>query len=202
MQRYRASPNLLPGDGIARYYGKIMSAETASRHFQALLLGLPWQNDEAVMFGRRMITARKVAWYGDRPFSYTYSRTTKEALPWNSELLALKRLAERITGSQFNSCLANLYHTGSEGVAWHSDDEKTLAANAAIASLTFGAERLFAFKHKRTKETQSLILEHGSLLTMEGSTQTHWLHRLPPRKKVTGARINLTFRSMLQEDAS
>lgn len=188
----------MPADGKVRYFGPVLSEEKAWRSFDRLLGELAWANDEAVMFGRRMVTARKVAWYGDRPFAYTYSRSTKEALPWTRELRALKRLAERLTGSTFNSCLANLYHNGSEGMAWHSDDEKTLAPNAAIASLSLGAARDFGFKHKRTKETHFVFLEHGSLLTMEGATQTHWMHRLPRRLRVKEARINLTFRTMLQ----
>lgn len=174
-----------------------MTEREASRAFKKLFTGLAWQNDEAVLFGRRIVTARKVAWYGDRPFPYTYSRITRQALPWTPELRALKRLAENQTGAAFNSCLANLYHSGLEGVAWHSDDEKTLRPEAVIASISLGAERDFGFRHKRTKETLWLALEHGSLLTMEGSIQKNWLHRLPPRKRVKEARINLTFRSML-----
>ena len=137
-----------------------------------------------------------MAWYGDSDFSYTYSGTTKQALPWTAELLELKALVERITGGSFNSCLLNLYHNGSEGMAWHSDDEKALEKHSGIASLTLGAERKFAFRHKRTKATVSLLLEHGSLLMMKDETQTHWLHRLPPTKKVATPRINLTFRTM------
>jgi alkylated DNA repair dioxygenase AlkB len=91
----------------------------------------------------------------------------------------------------------NLYHSGEEGMAWHSDGEKDLKKNGAIASVSFGAERKFAFKHKQTKETIALNLEHGSLLIMKGATQTNWLHRLPPTKKVDKARINLTFRTII-----
>jgi len=91
----------------------------------------------------------------------------------------------------------NLYHDGDEGMAWHSDDEKTLAKNAAIASFSFGAERKFSFKHKHTKETVSLVLENGSLLVMKGATQTNWLHRLPPTKKIQEPRVNLTFRTIV-----
>ena len=82
-------------------------------------------------------------------------------------------------------------------MAYHSDDEKSLGRNSAIASLSFGAERNFLFKHKITKETRSVLLENGSLLVMKENTQTHWLHRLPPTKKITEPRINLTFRTML-----
>ena len=83
-------------------------------------------------------------------------------------------------------------------MAWHSDDETDLKKNGAIASLSFGAERKFAFKHKQSKEKVDLYLEHGSLLVMKDTTQSHWLHRLPPTKKVTTARINLTFRTIVE----
>jgi alkylated DNA repair dioxygenase AlkB len=43
-----------------------------------------------------------------------------------------------------------------------------------------------------------LVLEHGSLLAMKDQTQSFWLHRLPPTKKVSGARINLTFRTIVK----
>ncbi|MGB5462470.1 MAG: alpha-ketoglutarate-dependent dioxygenase AlkB, partial [Aureibaculum sp.] len=82
--------------------------------------------------------------------------------------------------------------------AWHSDGEKDLKKNGAIASLSFGAARKFSFKHKATKETYSLILENGSLLVMRGLTQTNWLHRLPPTKKIFKPRINLTFRTIVK----
>ncbi|RZL05934.1 MAG: alpha-ketoglutarate-dependent dioxygenase AlkB, partial [Pedobacter sp.] len=78
----------------------------------------------------------------------------------------------------------------------HSDGEKDLKKNGAIGSLTLGAERKFAFKHKVSKETISLVLENGSLLVMKGETQTYWLHRLPPTKTVSKPRINLTFRTI------
>ena len=117
-------------------------------------------------------------------------------MPWNKELLELKELVEHKTGETFNSCLLNLYHSGEEGMAWHSDGEKDLKKNGAIASLSFGAERKFSFKHKVTKQNVSLQLEKGSLLVMTGETQTNWLHRLPPTKKVKMPRINLTFRTI------
>jgi len=188
--------NLLPYEGTVHYYGKLMPREQADRYLEALLHHIAWQNDEAVIFGKRIITKRKVAWYGEKPFEYTYSNTTKTALPWTTELQQLKQLAEQETGETYNSCLLNLYHSGDEGMAWHSDGEKDLKKNGAIASLSFGAERKFAFKHKQNGIKVELELEHGSLLVMKGTTQTYWLHRLPPTKKVANARINLTFRTI------
>ncbi|MCZ8215787.1 MAG: alpha-ketoglutarate-dependent dioxygenase AlkB [Cyclobacteriaceae bacterium] len=189
--------NLLPHDGVVNYYGKIMSDQEALNFFNNLFNTIEWRNDEAVIYGKHYVTKRKVAWYGDKPYAYSYSNTTKEALPWTTELQILKTLAEKLSGETYNSCLLNLYHTGEEGMAWHSDAEKTLKKHGAIASFSFGAERKFAFKHKKTADTISLLLEHGSLLIMKGTTQDHWLHRLPPTTKVKRPRINLTFRTIV-----
>ncbi|GFD75141.1 alpha-ketoglutarate-dependent dioxygenase AlkB family protein [Tenacibaculum mesophilum] len=190
--------NLLPKDGTVNHYGIVLSKELADHYYEALLKSIEWRNDEAIIFGKRMVTKRKVAWYAEQPFEYSYSNITKTALPFTRELLALKELVEKETGETYNSCLLNLYHDGSEGMAWHSDGEKDLKKNGAIASLSFGAERRFGFKHKQTKETVYKVLEHGSLLVMKDETQTHWLHRLPPTKKVHRPRVNLTFRTIVR----
>ena len=191
------SLNLLPFDGEVYYYGSVFHSEEADNYFVNLMNKIEWKNDEAILFGKHIITKRKVAWYGDHRYSYTYSKTTKDALPWTEDLLKIKSLIEKVLNYKFNSCLLNLYHTGEEGMAWHSDGEKDLKKNGAIASLSFGAERKFAFKHKQTGEVVNTLLEHGSLLVMKGTTQTHWLHRLPPTKKITTPRINLTFRTII-----
>lgn len=188
--------NLLPRNGTVQYYGKVLNQNEANQYLELLLNKIEWRNDEAIIFGKKIITKRKVAWYGEKPFEYTYSKTTKLALPWTTELLELKTMVEQKTGETFNSCLLNLYHNGSEGMAWHSDGEKDLKKNGAVASLSFGAERKFAFKHKKTKEKVELILESGSLLIMKDETQSHWLHRLPPTKLIKKPRVNLTFRTI------
>ena len=82
--------NWLPYQGTVNYYGKLMSVEKASFYLKALLETIDWRNDEAVIFGKKIITKRKVAWYGEKPFEYTYSNTTKQALTWTKELLELK----------------------------------------------------------------------------------------------------------------
>lgn len=190
--------NLLPKDGVVHYYGTVLGKAEADNYLAYLLEEIEWRNDEAVIFGKHIVTKRKVAWYGEKPFEYTYSNTTKRALVFTKELLELKAIAEQRTGETYNSCLLNLYHNGSEGMAWHSDGETDLKKNGAIASMSFGAVRKFAFKHKLTKEKVDLILDHGSLLVMKGITQYHWLHRLPPTKKVLLPRVNLTFRTIVE----
>ena len=192
-----AEINLLPKDGTVNYYGPLMPMQKATQYLDSLLNNIEWKNDEAIIFGKKIITKRKVAWYGDKGFEYEYSNVKKTALPWTQELLELKALTEQKTGETFNSCLLNLYHNGSEGMAWHSDAEKDLKKHAPIASLSFGAERKFAFKHKQSKEVISVVLQHGSLLIMKDATQTNWLHRLPPTKVISKPRINLTFRTIV-----
>ncbi|MFT5165131.1 MAG: alkylated DNA repair dioxygenase AlkB [Saprospiraceae bacterium] len=188
--------NLLPYDGTVNYYGKVFDHQKAQRYLNYLLEEIPWKNDEAFIFGKHIITKRKVAWYGDENFSYTYSNATKHALAWTPELLALKKRSEELSGTTYNSCLLNLYHDGDEGMGYHSDDEKALGKVTTIASLSFGADRRFLFKHKTTKQKVELLLESGSLLVMKDATQAHWLHRLPPTKLVKRPRVNLTFRQM------
>jgi len=192
------TPNdLLPYDGEAIYHREILNAAEADHYFNTLLNTVGWQNDEVVIFGKRIVTKRQVAWYADACYNYTYSNTTKEALPWTKELLELKQLAEKLSGHTYNSCLLNLYHDGDEGMGWHSDNEKELKKDGAIASLSFGAERKFVFKHRDSKEKVEVMLAHGSMLVMKGTTQTHWLHSLPKSKKVITPRVNLTFRLMV-----
>ena len=188
--------NILPYDGITNYHGKILSEAKSAFYYQKLLTEIEWKNDEAIIFGKKIITKRKVAWYGDSEYSYTYSKVTKTANLWIKELLELKEIVEKESNETYNSCLLNLYHSGEEGMAYHSDGEKMLRKNGAIASLSLGAERKFSFKHKENKQRIDIVLERGSLLVMKEGTQQNWLHRLPPTKKVNTPRINLTFRTI------
>lgn len=189
--------NILKQDGVVDYYGHLLSIADADDYFKTLFNTIEWKNDEVMIFGKRIVTKRKAAWYGDQAFEYTYSNTTKKALPWTQALKELKRLVEQQTEESYNSCLLNLYHDGSEGMTWHSDDEDDLKKNGAIASLSLGAERKFSFKHKKTKQSCSINLENGSLIVMKGRTQHYWLHCVPKTKKVTEPRINLTFRTIM-----
>ena len=209
--------NHLPNDGVVNYYGPILSDKQVAYYYENMLEKIAWKHDEAIIFNKPLTndnyivsqktttklvtTKRKVAWYADKPFEYTYSNVTKKALPWTEELLELKCLVEEKSGHIYNACLLNLYHDGSEGMAWHSDAEKNLKPEAAITCLSLGAERKFSLKHKKTKESVSLFLQAGSLLIMLGKTQQYWLHRLPTTKTVVSPRISLTFRSIVTNDA-
>jgi alkylated DNA repair dioxygenase AlkB len=189
--------NLLPFDGEAWYFNGLLKLQESNQYYNALLKTILWKHDEVMIFGKHLVTKRKMAWYAIGDIPYKYSNLTRTALPFTKELFALKALAESISGESFNACLLNLYQDGSEGMGWHSDDEKSIIPNSAIASISLGCKRKFVFRHKKTRETIPVELENGSLLVMKGSTQVHWQHALPKLKRVTEPRINLTFRNMV-----
>ena len=191
------SRNLLPRDGEAIYFGPLCTANEADELFAALMEEIDWQHDRVKLYGREIVTKREVAWHGDAAFQYTYSHNTKTALPWTPTLQNIKQMVEAESGDSFNCCLLNLYHSGEEGMAWHADDEKELLPDGAIASVSLGAPRRFVFRHKADKEKAEILLAHGSLLLMRGTTQSHWEHSLPVMKRANGARINLTFRTIV-----
>ena len=195
--------NLLPYDGIVNDYGVIFTLQQADDYLAYLEHNIAWRHDEAVIYGKHIITARQVAWYGEQNFAYTYSGTTRTALPWDGVLSDIKQQVEQqlaaVSPVCFNSCLLNRYADGSQGMAWHSDDEASLGKNSVIASVSFGATRKFAFKHKQTQEKREFMLQHGQLIVMRGSTQTHWRHAIMKSSKIHTPRINLTFRTMLPQ---
>jgi alkylated DNA repair dioxygenase AlkB len=138
-----------------------------------------------------------VAWYGDPQASYRYSGIAHTPLPWLPLLAELKIQIELQSKQSFNSVLCNLYRSGQDSMGWHADKEPELGNNPYIASLSFGAARLFKFRHLKTKDTVDVILENGSLLLMGGELQYHWRHSLPKTTKVSEPRINLTFRKIV-----
>ena len=189
--------NLLPKDGTVHYYGKIFTEEQSEIYYVKLLKEINWQHDVVKIFGKEIITKRKVAFLGDEGISYKYSGKTKIAEKWIKILSEIKSTVEQISGQKFNACLLNYYHNGSEAMSWHSDNEKEILKHSAIASVSFGAERKFGFKHNFSKEEISLKLENGSLLIMKDETQIYWKHKLYTNAKITEPRINLTFRTIV-----
>lgn len=191
-----SSLNLLPKDGCVQYFPAVFNERDCASWSTSLMHSLDWRFDQLFMFGKLITTKRKVAWVGDLGCSYTYSGVKKEPQPWIPELARIKSALEDIAHWKFNSCLLNLYHDGSEGMGWHSDDEPELDQNAPIASLSLGGERKFSFKHKTDKTNASLLLENGSVLLMHAPTQEFWNHSLVKTVRPVAPRINLTFRAI------
>lgn len=189
--------NLLPKGGEVFYFGKIFDEHQSQNYLHKLLENINWEQDNAVIFGKQIVVNRKVAWYGNGGQNYTYSGTTKVATKWTKELLEIKKVIQNYTKVEFNSCLLNLYENGNQGMGLHSDSEKELGKNTTIASVSFGTNREFRFRHKKDKNLKtSVVLESGSLLIMKGETQQNWLHQIPKSGKVLEPRVNLTFRTI------
>jgi alkylated DNA repair dioxygenase AlkB len=158
---------------------------------------LDWQRDSIRLFGKCHPIPRLHQWYGDAGAKYRWSGLVMQPLPWTPELAELKARIEAVSGARFNAVLANLYRDGNDSMGWHADDEPELGEAPVIASLSLGAGRDFAFRDRMgARPTKYLHLEHGSLLVMAGTTQQHWQHALPRRRRVSEARINLTFRQI------
>lgn len=197
-----SSLNLLPKEGCAHYTHEIFDEATSDKLFRSLLNTLTWEQDQLLMFGRKVVTQRKVAWVADGDHSYTYSGATKSPQMWTPDLLLIKKKAELLANWKFNSCLLNLYHNGNEGMGWHSDDEPELDQDAPIVSISLGGVRKFGFRNKLDKTSTSLFLGNGSALVMYSPTQKYWKHSLLKTKQPVGPRINLTFRSIKSDHES
>ena len=192
---FKDSIELNMPDADVLYYPQFFNNETSDRYLKLLLKTIEWQEDTIKVFGKTYLQPRLTALYANNSNSYTYSNITMYPLMFTDDLLEIKSAIENETGTTFTSCLANLYRNGQDSNGWHADNEKELGKQPIIASVTFGAERIFHFKHKKDSTLKTkILLNHGSLLVMKGDTQNNWLHQLPKTKKHIAERINLTFR--------
>jgi alkylated DNA repair dioxygenase AlkB len=187
--------NLNMKDPDVVYYPHFFNNELSNNYFKILLNNIEWQEDSITVFGKTYLQPRLTALYASNKRSYTYSNITMHPKPFTKELLEINAAIKKVINTNFTSCLANLYRNGQDSNGWHADNEKELGNQPIIASVTFGSERIFHFKHKHEPNLKAkVLLNHGSLLIMKGDTQKNWLHQLPKTKKEIGERINLTFR--------
>ena len=163
---------------------------------QELIESTDWRQEEITVYGKPYLQPRLSAWHGD--LSYSYSGIRLEPLPWTPTLLDLKTRVEALTEHPFNSVLLNYYRDQLDGMGMHSDDERELGSQPAIASLSLGEERTFLLKHKTRKDmkTVKLALPPSSLLLMQGGTQQYWRHGINKERRPCGPRVNLTFRTI------
>ncbi|TPN85437.1 alpha-ketoglutarate-dependent dioxygenase AlkB family protein [Aquimarina algicola] len=182
-------------DADVIYYPTFFDPTTSTNLFKTLLKTINWQQDDITIFGKTYQQPRLTSLYANNSNPYTYSNITMTPNPFTKELQWIKERVEVVSNVKFTTCLLNLYRDGMDSNGWHADNEKELGNNPVIASVSFGEERWFHFKHRIHKTAkQKLKLKHGSLLIMQGKTQECWLHQIPKTKKIIQPRINLTFR--------
>ena len=182
-------------DADIRYFPNFLEKDEADAYFLEFKQHVPWQQDDIKVFGKVYPQPRLTALYGNNGKPYSYSNITMQPHDFSDALLQIKEKIETKTDAVFTTCLLNLYRDGKDSNGWHADNEKELGVNPVIASITLGQERYFHLKHRDVKTLKrKLLLEHGSLLLMQGPTQHHWLHQIPKTARPIGERINLTFR--------
>lgn len=187
--------NLNLPDATIIYYPHFFDKKEADFIFAELEKQIPWQQDEITVYGKKHLQPRLTALYGNEGKSYSYSNIRMQPHPWNMLLQKIKSYIESASDTNFTTVLLNYYRDGKDSNGWHADNEKELGINPVIASVSFGVERTFQLKHNSDLSLKkSIVLEHGSLLLMKGTTQQYWKHQIPKTSKPTGPRINLTFR--------
>lgn len=180
------------------YYPNFYSFLEANSIFEKLLNEIPWQQDDIKVYGKVYAQPRLTALFGNDGKPYSYSNIKMQPHPWNLILQKMKFQIENVIAENFTTVLLNLYRNGKDSNGWHADNEKELGTNPVIASLSFGEERYFHLQHNTDKELKlKILLEHGSLLVMKGTTQHFWKHQIPKTAKPIGNRINLTFRKIV-----
>ena len=167
------------------------------RIYHRLLQEQNWPDNHYIVAGRQFTLPRLQTWHADPGIKYSYSNNLLETRSWTSLLSDIRAKIELCLDFSFNSVLVNWYRNGEDYVGWHADNERKLGEQPFIVSLTFGAERLFEFRHKKSLESGSLLLRSGTLLIMRPNFQRHWLHSVPIEKNLMAGRINLTFRKVI-----
>lgn len=199
-------PLILPSDGTPtdfpgarlRYFDSFFTEKEAEAHFKQLLKETPWQQDPITVFGKTYTQPRLTALYANNSLPYSYSGITMHPHQMTPLLSQIQERIHQVCDTQFTTVLLNHYRDGKDSNGWHADNEKELGKNPVIASVSFGAERFFHLKHREQKELRlKILLKKGSLLLMEGETQTHWLHQIAKTARPLGSRINLTFRKII-----
>lgn len=177
------------------YFAHFFDKKEADAIFRQLAKDIPWQQDDIQVFGKTHPQPRLTALFGNEGKPYSYSNIKMQPYPWTLLLQKIKSYVESVSDTNFTTVLLNQYRDGKDSNGWHADNEKELGSNPVIASVSFGAERIFQLKHNSISGLkQNIILEHGSLLLMKGTTQHFWKHQIPKTSKTIGPRINLTFR--------
>lgn len=181
-------------DGFADYYPNFLAPAARAALLQQLLRLDSFQQNEIVLFGKKIKVPRLEAYYALNGEQYGYSGQQLKAEKFPTFLDQLRLEVQERTGYKYNALLINYYRDGQDSNGWHADNEKTLGPNPSIASISLGAERTFELKHLSTGQKKSVLLADGSLLHMHGPLQHHYKHQLPKKRALTEARLNLTFR--------
>lgn len=175
-----------------------LHADEAEHAHESLTREVPWEERAIRVFGRQVVQPRLVSFHGDPDAAYRYSGVLHEPRAWTPTLARLRDRLRAELALPLNSVLCNLYRDGRDSMGMHSDAERELGKDPVVVSVSLGAARKFALRHRAGPERGKLdlTLASGSLLVMRGTTQHVYRHGVPKQRQLHAARINLTFRSV------
>jgi alkylated DNA repair dioxygenase AlkB len=196
--RYKEYPRSLGEKCSLIYVPGFVLPRIAEYHFHALQAEIPWGTNTNVPPPKGL--PRQVYWMGDHEFAYNGLKHGKAS--WDKWMAMLRDQVEDFVFGKpcgrYQGLFLNWYRDGRDSIPLHADNDPTIKPDSPIASISFGAERLFVLKHNAGKEPDvALKLESGSLLVMKGETQRYWRHEIPKQVGLHEGRINLTFREYL-----
>ncbi len=168
--------------------------EESDYYYTTLLAQTNWREYQMPMYDKVVTAPRMISWYEDEGNIGIDPKT----LELTHDLKTIRARVEAEVNLKFNAVLINLYRSGSDSVAWHSDKTNKSGPDPIIASVTFGETRVFRLRHKFRKDVPQIEipLHHGSFLLMAGTTNSYWEHQVPKTAKKVLPRINLTFRQV------
>lgn len=122
-------------DGV-RFVPHYLDANAADELF-AILEAMPgWHQDYVQIYGKTHPLPRLHRWFADSDQPYRWSGIDMHPEPFPDALRGIAQKLKDESGVKFNTALGNLYRNGSDGVSWHSDDERDLGPDPVIASLS------------------------------------------------------------------
>jgi alkylated DNA repair dioxygenase AlkB len=181
--------------------GGWLPAPEAEWLMETLVRELAWEQRHIVLFGKRILQPRLIAWAGE--LAYRYSGQTLEPRLWLESLVPVLARVRAATGVEFNHVLINRYRNGQDSMGYHADNEPELGPDPVVACVSLGQARRFCLRPQARSPSEpatELSLTSGSLLIMGGTCQQHYRHALPRQSSaaLSGERVSLTFRRLLR----
>lgn len=150
---------------------------------------------EIVVYGKPAHQNRDLAFFSTLASlaGYPYSGYLAPSRPVGPALQALLEHVSAVCGTTFNGILVNRYRDGNDHIGKHADSERSLVRGAPIATVSYGAARIF-----RIRAGGQIVYDHttlsNELLVMGGSFQADLTHEIPVQKRVLHERVSFTFR--------
>lgn len=142
----------------------------------------PWAQRSRKMWENEVLVPRLTAAYGDLAELPPYLRKLKDRLDARYDV-------------EIGSCLVNLYRDGDDAVAWHGDDVRKVLSHPLVFTVSLGVRRRFVVRPREGGPVVRTYLPgEGDLLVMGGRMQHEWSHAVPRDRRVSGARMSVTFR--------